>query len=331
MADTVKIKLLRFDPSVDASPHHEDYEVPYDGGDEPGVEIMTMLSALHYIYEELDEIAYDSNCWAGLCGRCSMMIDGQPRLACWTKVDKGKSYTVEPLRGIPVVRDLVVDKRANYEKFVASDIAVQSRTPINELVNIPYELYWDTLETFNLCRECQCCYAACPKVYEGLTEKFIGPGAMMQIAMRFCDPCDEADRPWQAAFAGVFECDLCGKCSSVCPAEIDIVKMMKTLQDAATAEGLGANVTEFDSGMLAVAEEIASANGSSASALQQASGTVEEIIQTSCGTSGCHDAETLLAFKTDADSASLRVKSHVASQIGLSEEQAEAFTTLFTK
>jgi succinate dehydrogenase/fumarate reductase iron-sulfur protein len=243
MADTVNITLFRYNPSTDAEPRYVDYEVPYfvDEADPKGP--MSLLFALEWIYENVEPIAFDHNCDTGICGRCSMLVGGIPKLACWTKLEKGGSYTIEPLRGAPVIRDLVVDKSSYYNRFVNTNVEVQSKVPINKLVNIDYNLWYNTLDKINRCRECACCYSICPVMNSGATERYVGPGAMMQIAMRHLDPNDEADRVWQAVFSGVYECAQCGYCSSVCPSTISIKENIKMLQDAADAAGFTAEST----------------------------------------------------------------------------------------
>jgi succinate dehydrogenase/fumarate reductase iron-sulfur protein len=236
MADIVTAKISKFDPATDEEPRFASYEVPWIE-DESG--IMSGLQVLNYIHENIELIGYDWNCRGGICGRCAMTIDGEPHLACWKNMTRNGEHTFEPLAGFPVIRDLVVDKSENYRKFVKTDLSCQTLEPITELANIPYDFYWNTLDELNMCRECMSCYAACPKMKDsGVADKFIGPGAMMQIAFRHFGPYDDADRVWQAVFSGLFECDLCGECNRVCPSTIDIVGNMNTLQEAASARNL---------------------------------------------------------------------------------------------
>jgi len=61
---------------------------------------------------------------------------------------------------------------------------------------------------------------------------------MAQIAFRHLDPHDDADRVGQAVFSGIWKCIRCGLCSSVCPAQIDHVKLFTLLQDEAEARGM---------------------------------------------------------------------------------------------
>lgn len=331
MADSVKLNILRYDPSVDESPYYETYEAEWQ--DDGETDFMSLLQALSIAYDSCDDPAtFDMNCAAGWCGRCTMMVNGRPQLACWSKVDKGGSYTIEPLSGFPVIRDLIVDKSAVYQKYVDTNVAVQSKSKLTKLSNIDYELYWNVLQKFNVCRECMCCYAVCPKVQAGPANSFIGPGAMMQIAMRYMDPNDEADRAWQAAFSGLFECDLCGECSSVCPASIDIVGMISTLQNAAQEEGLTEDTGIIPTNTAATAEAIAEAKGVQQTEPSVTAGdSIEETVEASCSMAGCHDSSTVLEYRTDADSARLRVDSHVATRVSLTDEQREEFIDYFTE
>ncbi len=167
-----------------------------------------------------------------------MMIDGTAGLACWTCLEPGE-HTFEPLKGLPIVRDLKVDKRGLYNRYVSTNLANQTVNPITLIKDIDYELYWNTLERMNLCRECMCCYASCSALHMGNAwETYAGPGAMVQIGMRHLDPHDEADRVAQAVFAGAFECIQCGNCNAVCPSAIDIMGTIKLLQEAADQRGM---------------------------------------------------------------------------------------------
>lgn len=232
MADkTISLKVFRYDPSVDTEPTFKTYEVPWK-------EYTTALECLHYVNENIEPIAFDFCCRSSLCGRCSMMVDGRPFLACTKVLDTGE-YTLEPLKGFPVIRDLVVDHSHVMEKVVATGLAVESMQPITTLKNIPYDLYWNTLEPLNMCRECMCCYTVCPVLQEeNKWESFIGPAAMAQIAMRHLDPEDQADRVTQAALSGIFDCTLCGKCAAVCPSQIPHVDIFTQLQAAAEEAGM---------------------------------------------------------------------------------------------
>ncbi len=234
MAESIIAKVFRFDPSTDAAPYYKEYEVPYE---DDGSGFMTGLQVLHYIYENIEPIAYDFNCRGSLCGRCSMRIDGKPGLACYTPLQPGE-HTFEPLGNLPIIRDLIIDRKPFAKRFVESGVAKKTVNPVKKSEDIDYNLYWNTLERLNNCRECMACYDVCYALNNNNDWDYIGPGAMAQIAFRHLDPHDDADRIEQAVFSGLWKCILCGACSQVCPAQIDHVSLFRGMREEAERRGL---------------------------------------------------------------------------------------------
>jgi len=234
MAETYNIKVFRFDPSIDETSSFKIYEVPNEF---PDMGPMSALKALRYIHEYIEPISFEFNCRVGTCGRCAIMFDGVPRLACWAPLSG--EHTLEPLKGFPIVKDLVVDIDKVRIRFIESDTSIKTLAPIDKLPDIDGKLWWDELQYLNACRECMACYATCTALQmDNKWESFIGPGAMAQIYMRSIDTEDRADRVSQAAFSGAFECVQCGNCTAVCPAHIPITADIGKLQDQAAARGL---------------------------------------------------------------------------------------------
>ena len=98
----VDLRIKRFDPERDERPHWEDYRVEVEPGDR-------VLDALHQVRWYQDgSLAFRRSCAHGVCGSDAMVINGENRLACVLLIsDVGHSITVEPLRGLPVLKDLV--------------------------------------------------------------------------------------------------------------------------------------------------------------------------------------------------------------------------------
>lgn len=233
MEKNIIARVFRYDPSKDETPYYKEYTVPWQE-DESG--FMTGLQVLHYIYDNIESIAYDYNCRGSICGRCSMVIDGKPCLACYEPLGPG-FHTFEPLEGQPIIRDLIIDRKPVMKRFIESEVSKKTLNPVQKSENIEYDLYWNTLERLNYCRECMICYDVCPALKVN-DRDYIGPGAMMQIAFRHLDPYDEADRIEQAVHSGIWKCVLCGSCELVCPAQIPHVRLLTLLRKEAEDRGL---------------------------------------------------------------------------------------------
>lgn len=225
----VTLKITRFDPSLDGEPYVTEHDVPWK-------ECLTVLQALQYVNEHYDPVSFDYSCRGGLCGRCGCMVDGTPRLACYTVLEPGE-HTLEPLAAFPVVRDLTVDKSGFTRKLDDSVVAVMSQADMATSPEISYELYWNVLDRLQKCRECGNCVSICP-VYAENAAGYAGPAVFSQIFLRTSDGLDEADRVLQAVESGVMACQLCGKCDSVCPVGINHIDAHGQLQQKARERGL---------------------------------------------------------------------------------------------
>ncbi len=107
-ATSLTMRLWRGDEHGGA---FRDYVLPAQEGE-------VVLDVVHRVQaEQAPDLAVRWNCKAGKCGSCSAEINGQPRLMCMTRMSTlpaGEPVTVSPMRGFPVIRDLVTDVSFNY-------------------------------------------------------------------------------------------------------------------------------------------------------------------------------------------------------------------------
>ena len=165
------------------------YEVKYRKG-------MTVLDALNEIREKQDSsLGYRYSCRMGICGSCGVCIEGVPKLACQTQVSTLNSETirVEPLRGMSVMKDLVVDiapfirmHRSVKPYLVRTDTTERDRSQRE------YKVLSEEVRRFlqfDYCIMCGLCYSACPTV--ALDPYYLGPQAIAQAYRYMADPRDE--------------------------------------------------------------------------------------------------------------------------------------------
>jgi len=227
----MKISIKKFDPTLDEKPYFQEYDVPL-------VEYMTLLQALVYIDENFEPLALDYSCRGRTCGRCAMMLNGEACTACTTPLKEG-SYTVEPLAGFPVIRDLVVDKKPVQDKISAIARRSNAQEITWERLQEPVDMHaYDVLGAVERCARCLVCHTSCP-VVQMTPDRFIGPTGMVAVALRYYDPYDDSDRVRQAVDLGLWNCTMCGICDEVCPAlEIDHLAIYQEIRDEATSKGL---------------------------------------------------------------------------------------------
>ena len=107
-------RILAINPETDTEPHFEDYTVDADPMDR-------LLDCLHKVkwYQD-SSLALRRSCAHGICGSDAMVINGENTLACKVLVkDLKQPITVEPIRGLPVIKDLIVDMEPFFAGYKA--------------------------------------------------------------------------------------------------------------------------------------------------------------------------------------------------------------------
>jgi len=220
--EVVKLRIQRFDPSVDRKPRMQEYEVPYRDG-------MTVLQAILHVRDYLDHsVGVRFSCRMASCGSCGMKINGRPRLACYTQVVelKTRTVTVQPMDNFPIVKDLVTDMQSFFEKhrevmpYIIRGEAGVIDNPRSDFVMSPKDL--EGILQFTYCIKCGLCTSSCPTV--ATDSLFPGPQALAQAYRYLMDVRDEGgeerfkvlDTPH-----GVWRCHYAGSCSAVCPKGVD--------------------------------------------------------------------------------------------------------------
>jgi len=192
----------------------------------------TLLELLKEIKTTQDNtLTFSSGCRSSVCGSCSMRVNDREVLACTYKVQDGDR--VEPLRNVPVIRDLVVDMDKSYafnakakawQKTISEGVEV---TGEDEKVN----------EVQSDCILCGSCYSACP-VY-AVNEEFLGPFALTRV-WRYASDIREKDEKSKIDTIqtnGVWDCTLCNECTIVCPQGISSKTDIEKLRSKSAMAG----------------------------------------------------------------------------------------------
>lgn len=229
--------VQRYEPvstgSLQQVPHEETFTLPYE-------EHLTVLEALHRVKAEQDpSVAYRWSCQMGICGSCGMTVNGKPVLACSTFckdiVNKKGQLHIQPMKHLPILKDLVVDIDDPMEKMRSAMPYLDRQREVGESIERPgkqSKKERERIDQTSQCIKCMLCYSACT-VY-GQDKDFLGPGAGA-LAYRY--QSDSRDSNGQtrldqvsAGNSTVWGCSFIGECSAVCPKRVDPAKSLQRLK-----------------------------------------------------------------------------------------------------
>ena len=226
---TVTLIVRRFDPENDTEPKWEDFDVEMYGTDRG-------LDALHKIKLEQDgSLTFRRSCAHGVCGSDAMRINGRNRLACKTLIkdlDISKPIYVEPIKGLPVEKDLIVDMTPFYKAYLEiNPFLVATDKPKKERLQSPEDRarYDDTTK----CILCAACTSSCPVFWTD--GQYFGPAAIVNAHRFIFDSRDENAELRLDILndkEGVWRCRTTFNCTEACPRGIEVTKAIAEVKQA---------------------------------------------------------------------------------------------------
>ena len=217
----VQLRILRFDPDRDAASHWEEYVVPA----EPSDRVLDLLHQVKWFQD--GSLTFRRSCAHGVCGSDAMLINGRNRLACEYLVkDAGQRITVEPVRGSPVVKDLLIDLDGFWEKYRSvMPYLVNDDVPEDGKERRQSEEERDRFEDTSKCILCGACTTACPSFWAN--PDYVGPAAIVNAHRFIFDSRDHATEERLEIMAdadGVWRCRTIFNCVEACPRGINITR-----------------------------------------------------------------------------------------------------------
>ena len=225
----VIVKVFRFNPEQDKKPHYETYKLQAEPTDR-------VLDLLEHIKGYFDgTLSFRRSCAHGICGSDGVRINGRNYLACKALVKDMHSsrITVEPMLGMKVIKDLIVDMDQFFAHFrsVLPYFINDEPAPQQERLQSPEER--ERFDDTTKCILCACCTTACPSFWAN--EEYIGPAAIV-AAHRFI--FDSRDRAASERLKilndqfGVYRCHTIFNCTIACPREIEITQAIGEIKKA---------------------------------------------------------------------------------------------------
>jgi succinate dehydrogenase / fumarate reductase iron-sulfur subunit len=239
-ATMVTLKIARFNPEDPDAAGWQSFRVPSLPTDR-------LLNLLLYVKGYLDgTLTFRRSCAHGVCGSDAMRINGVNRLACKVLMrdllpakkkngaqGKQLTITIEPIRGLPVEKDLVVDMEPFFDAFraVKPFLITSGNPPTKERIQSQTDRarYDDTTK----CILCACCTTSCPVFWtEG---SYFGPAAIVNAHRFIFDSRDEAAAERLDILNevdGVWRCRTTFNCTESCPRGIQVTKAIQEVKRA---------------------------------------------------------------------------------------------------
>lgn len=220
-ANLITLRISRYNPEHDDSPQFMEFSVSYE-------KWTTVLEAILEVKQQFDHsVAVRYSCRQATCGSCGMIINGKPRLACFTKISELDSnvVTVEPMNNFPIIRDLAVkferlfDTHRKIKPYLIHD-APELEDDQKEFLQSPEDL--EQYIQFANCIKCGLCNSACPTM--ATDSSFVGPQALAQAYRYVADSRDKGKDTRLKIIDdshGIWRCHFAGSCSQVCPKGVD--------------------------------------------------------------------------------------------------------------
>jgi succinate dehydrogenase / fumarate reductase iron-sulfur subunit len=214
-ANCKEFRIYRYDPDSGENPRLDTYFVDLDDCGP------MVLNALIWIKDNIDStLTFRRSCREGICGSCSMNINGENTLACIRPIaDFEEPVRIYPLPHMEIVKDLVPDLTLFYAQHRLIEPWLHTDTPAPEREWPQSKEDRAKLDGLYECILCACCSTSCPS-YWWNQERYLGPAALLQAWRWISDSRDEAtgarldqlDDPFR-----LYRCHTIMNCVRVCP------------------------------------------------------------------------------------------------------------------
>jgi len=227
----VTLKIFRYNPEKDQKWHYESYVIEEA---EPTDRVLDLLEKVKAYHD--GTLSFRRSCAHGVCGSDAMRINGRNMLACKVLVkDVGEKITIEPLLGLKVIKDLIVDMEPffdNYKKILPYFI---NNGPIPEdgKERIQTQEERARFDDTTKCILCAACTTSCPTFWA--SDDYLGPAALVTAHRFIFDSRDKdaADRLQVVSeTSGLARCHTIFNCTMACPREIEITVAIGELKMA---------------------------------------------------------------------------------------------------
>ena len=227
----ITLKIYRFDPDKDHSPHYDKFTLEAD----PKERFLDLLEQVKGYYDPT--LSFRRSCGHGVCGSDAMRIDGHNALACKILLQsvKKSEITVEPILGLKVIKDLIVDMEPFYKSYrgVMPFLVNDEPLPADGKERLQTQPERERFDNTTQCILCAACTTSCPTFWAD--DQYVGPAAIVNAHRFIFDSRDRAAAERLAILnqhSGVWACRTIFNCTEACPRNIEVTKAIAEVKNA---------------------------------------------------------------------------------------------------
>ena len=225
-----QFSVYRYNPDSTENPREDCFEIDTE---ECGPMV---LDALFKIKDSIDSsLTFRRSCREGVCGSCSMNIQGRNTLACLKPIAAipAKTIKIYPLPHMRVIKDLVSDLSHFYAQYALIEPWLKSSTPVpSTKERLQSDEDRELLTGKEECILCACCSTSCPS-YWWNGDRYLGPAALLQAYRWIVDSRDDAtggrldelEDPFR-----LYRCHTIMNCVSACPKGLNPAKAIAEIK-----------------------------------------------------------------------------------------------------
>jgi succinate dehydrogenase / fumarate reductase iron-sulfur subunit len=227
----ISVKIFRLDPENGQKPHYDQFKLDVD----PTERILDLLEQIKGYHDPT--LTFRRSCAHGVCGSDAMRINGQNALACKVLIQnlKTSEITIEPLLGLRVIKDLIVDMDPFFESYrsIQPYLVNEESLPADGKERLQSPAERERFDDTTKCILCAACTTSCPIFWAD--GQYIGPSAIVNAHRFIFDSRDRAAAQRLKILnqrSGVWACHTAFNCTEACPRDIKVTQAIAEVKNA---------------------------------------------------------------------------------------------------
>ncbi|KAA3642682.1 MAG: succinate dehydrogenase iron-sulfur subunit [Chloroflexi bacterium] len=228
----VNLRIFRYNPEAGRNkPSYDNYTLEAD----PTDRVLDLLELVKSYHD--GTLSFRRSCAHGVCGSDAMRINGRNYLACKVLVqDVGNNITVEPILGMQIIKDMIVDMEPFFESYRSiSPFLVNDEIPEDGKERLQTIEQRERFDDTTKCILCAACTTSCPSFWSN--DEFVGPATIVNAHRFIFDSRDTAPEKRLDILneeSGAWKCRTAFNCTQACPREIHVTQAIAEVKNALT-------------------------------------------------------------------------------------------------